>query len=47
MNSSIDEFILPGYPHLEKCRRVGSEVLPMARELINAERQDRRKQKNI
>ena len=27
----IDEFILSGYPHVEECRRVASEVLPIVR----------------
>ena len=34
----IDEFILSGYPHVEECSRVASDVLPIARELMNAER---------
>ena len=30
----IDEFILSGYPHVEECRRVASEVLPLVRSSI-------------
>ena len=30
----IDEFILSGFPHLEECRRVAEDVLPLAREKI-------------
>jgi alkanesulfonate monooxygenase len=30
----IDEFILSGYPHVEECRRVASEVLPLLRSSI-------------
>ena len=29
-----DEFILSGYPHVEECRRVVSEVLPLLRSYI-------------
>ena len=34
----IDEFILSGYPHVEECRRVASEVLPLLRSSIRDER---------
>lgn len=34
----IDEFILSGYPHVEECSRVARDVLPIATELMNAER---------
>jgi alkanesulfonate monooxygenase len=27
----IDSFILSGYPHLDECRRVGRDVLPLLR----------------
>ena len=30
----IDEFILSGFPHVEECRRVAGEVLPLLRKLI-------------
>ena len=30
----IDEFILSGFPHVEECRRVAREVLPLLRNLI-------------
>jgi alkanesulfonate monooxygenase len=30
----IDEFILSGFPHVEECRRVAADVLPLLRELI-------------
>ena len=33
----IDEFILSGYPHVEECRRVASDVLPLVRSLIRGE----------
>jgi alkanesulfonate monooxygenase len=33
----IDEFILSGYPHVEECRRVASELLPLVRSLIREE----------
>jgi alkanesulfonate monooxygenase len=33
----IDEFILSGYPHVEECRRVASDVLPLLREKIDGE----------
>ena len=33
----IDEFILSGFPHVEECRRVAGEVLPLLRELIAGE----------
>lgn len=32
----IDEFILSGFPHVEECRRVSSQVLPLLRERIAA-----------
>lgn len=35
----IDEFILSGFPHVEECRRVASEVLPILREAIDRERE--------
>ena len=34
----IDEFILSGFPHVEECRRVASEVLPRVKSLIAEER---------
>ena len=34
----IDEFILSGFPHVEECRRVASDVIPVVQELIEAER---------
>ena len=34
----IDEFILSGFPHVEECRRVASDVLPLLREAIEGER---------
>ncbi len=33
----IDEFILSGFPHVEECRRVAAEVIPLAKDLIAAE----------
>lgn len=30
----IDEFILSGFPHVEECRRIAEEVLPLVRTLI-------------
>ena len=30
----IDEFILSGFPHVEECRRVAGDVLPLLRKLI-------------
>ena len=30
----IDEFILSGFPHVEECRRVAADVLPLLRERI-------------
>ena len=36
----IDEFILSGYPHVEECRRVARDLLPLLRERIDAERVD-------
>ena len=35
----IDEFILSGFPHVEECRRAADELLPVARALIDRERQ--------
>ena len=35
----IDEFILSGYPHLEECRRVSRELLPLVQQKIETERQ--------
>ena len=32
----FDEFILSGFPHVEECRRVAGEVLPLVRERISA-----------
>jgi alkanesulfonate monooxygenase len=32
----LDEFILSGFPHVEECRRVAGEVLPLLREKIAA-----------
>jgi hypothetical protein len=34
----IDEFIRSGFPHMEECRRVASEVLPALRAAIERER---------
>jgi alkanesulfonate monooxygenase len=34
----IDEFILSGYPHVEECLRVASDVLPIVKSLIASER---------
>ena len=34
----IDEFILSGYPHVEECRRVASDLLPVLNRLIERER---------
>jgi len=34
----LDEFILSGFPHVEECRRVASEVLPGLRAAIERER---------
>ena len=34
----IDEFILSGFPHVEECRRVASDVLPRLRAAIERER---------
>lgn len=34
----IDEFILSGFPHVEECDRVASEVLPIFNSLISKER---------
>jgi alkanesulfonate monooxygenase len=34
----IDEFILSGFPHVEECRRVASEVLPALRAAVERER---------
>ncbi len=34
----IDEFILSGYPHVEECDRIASELLPMLRAAIEKER---------
>ena len=33
----IDEFILSGFPHVEECRRVASDVIPVLKTLIEAE----------
>jgi len=30
----IDEFILSGFPHLEECKRVASEVIPIVKSLV-------------
>ena len=35
----IDEFILSGFPHVEECRRAADELLPLARALIDRERE--------
>ena len=35
----IDEFILSGYPHLEECRRVSRELLPLVQQKIETEKQ--------
>lgn len=34
----IDEFILSGFPHVEECRRVAADVLPLLRDAIDRER---------
>jgi alkanesulfonate monooxygenase len=34
----IDEFILSGYPHVEECRRVAADVLPILRAAVDRER---------
>ena len=34
----IDEFILSGFPHVEECDRVASDLLPVVRSLIERER---------
>ena len=34
----IDEFILSGFPHVEECRRVAGDLLPLVRSLIEQER---------
>ena len=34
----IDEFILSGFPHVEECRRVSSDLLPLVKSLIGAAR---------
>ena len=34
----IDEFILSGFPHVEECRRVASDLLPLVKSLIDRER---------
>lgn len=34
----IDEFILSGFPHVEECRRVARDVLPLLREAVARER---------
>ena len=34
----MDEFILSGFPHKEECVRVATDVVPLAREMIEAER---------
>ena len=36
----VDEFILSGFPHLEECERVATEVLPLIRAAIQAEASD-------
>jgi alkanesulfonate monooxygenase len=33
----IDEFILSGYPHVEECRRVAEQVIPLVREGVRRE----------
>ena len=33
----IDEFILSGFPHVEECRRVASDVIPIVKSLIEDE----------
>ena len=35
----IDEFILSGFPHVEECRRVAADVLPVIKSLIERETQ--------
>jgi alkanesulfonate monooxygenase len=34
----MDEFILSGYPHLEECGRVASDLIPRVKSLIERER---------
>ena len=34
----VDEFILSGFPHVEECRRTASDLLPIVKSLIDAER---------
>ena len=34
----IDEFILSGFPHVEECRRIAADVLPVTKSLITEER---------
>ena len=36
-NLGMDEFILSGFPHVEECRRVAAQVLPILRERIAAQ----------
>ncbi|MGI8552150.1 MAG: LLM class flavin-dependent oxidoreductase [Dehalococcoidia bacterium] len=35
----IDEFILSGFPHVEECRRIARDVIPIVRRAIEQERQ--------
>jgi alkanesulfonate monooxygenase len=32
----VDEFILSGFPHVEECRRVSSQVVPLVQERVAA-----------
>lgn len=34
-NLGVDEFILSGFPHIEECHRVASQLLPLVKSLIN------------
>ena len=33
----VDEFILSGFPHVEECIRVATELIPILRSMINGE----------
>ena len=32
----VDKFILSGFPHVEECRRVSSQVVPLVQERVAA-----------
>jgi alkanesulfonate monooxygenase len=34
----IDEFILSGFPHVEECRRISHDLLPILKNLIHQEK---------